>query len=220
MPWRCCDRVSDMNNEAATHQAMALAGVFQAGLLADSIAARGQHDPDALSALMQAVMNLEPENYEAVFPSLSSIKPGLEMLVQALEGGRERESVRPTSYALALLHLGNQLRRDTAMANILRNRLEALQAQRAHFGELHDAEFCHRLAGIYVDTLGTLKFRIKVQGEPAHLRNEDNAARIRALFLAGVRCAILWQQAGGRRWKLLFNRNQVLKAARALQTNL
>ena len=56
-----------------------------------------------------------------------------------------------------------------------------------------------------------------MQGEPARLQDEDNAARIRALFLAGVRAAFLWHQLGGRRWRLLFQRKQQLEILESIK---
>jgi high frequency lysogenization protein len=41
--------------------------------------------------------------------------------------------------------------------------------------------------------------RIMVNGDPAHLNNPENANRIRALLLAGIRAAMLWRQSGGGR---------------------
>jgi high frequency lysogenization protein len=44
----------------------------------------------------------------------------------------------------------------------------------------------------------------------------DNAAKIRALLLAGIRAALLWRQAGGDRWKLIFSRSAMQKEAQQL----
>ena len=199
------------------HQALALAAVFQAGRLADQVATTGQCSSAEAEVLLASVLKMSPESYIDVYGSVESLAPGMNLLESALRGEQSRDNVRPVSYALALMHLSNRLRKDSALMSVLGNRLEALDAQRAHFTELAGSEFCHRLAGIYVDTLGTLSFRIKVQGEPAHLRNEDNAARIRALFLSGVRAAMLWHQAGGRRWQLLFSRRRLLTACEDLK---
>ena len=49
------------------------------------------------------------------------------------------------------------------------------------------------------------------------LSNEDNAAAIRALLLAGVRSALFWRQLGGRRWQLLFFRNRLSNTASLLK---
>ncbi|WP_243260442.1 DUF489 family protein, partial [Pseudomonas aeruginosa] len=38
----------------------------------------------------------------------------------------------------------------------------------------------------------------------------SNAARIRALLLAGIRSARLWRQLGGSRWQMVFSRRRLL----------
>ena len=73
-----------------------------------------------------------------------------------------------------------------------------------------------RFADLYLKTISTLTPRIMVSGSQLHLNNPENASRIRALLLAGVRAAILWRQSGGSRWKLLVRRNALLREARLL----
>lgn len=195
---------------------LALAAIFQAGLLAEQLATRGSCDREAARALIEGVLTLDPPSREAIYPDIRALRPGLELLVTTLRHGQRRENARPVGYALSLTHLANRLRKDPALMDILRNRLQALVAQRAHFADITDADFGRRLAGVYRDTVGTFPFRIRVHGEPDFLRNEDTAARIRALFLAGVRAAFLWRQCGGRRWQMLLARGQLLARAEQL----
>ena len=44
----------------------------------------------------------------------------------------------------------------------------------------------------------------------SHLQVSSNAARIRALLLAGIRSARLWRQLGGSRWQMVFSRRRLL----------
>lgn len=73
-----------------------------------------------------------------------------------------------------------------------------------------------RLADIYSNTISQLCSRIMIKGDQAHLSNVDNAAKIRALLLAGIRAALLWRQAGGDRWKLIFSRLYHAKSSPAI----
>ena len=201
-------------------QMLALAAVMQAAVLADRLA-RGYHaDPRAIGALTESVLSLDRTGVEAVFPDPAALDTGITALERVFRQGQDQDNTRAVGYTLGLLQLAQRLRRDTALTSILRNRLEALRAQRAHFDDPADADFCHRLAGIYQDTLGTLRFRIRVQGQPEYLDNEDTAARIRALFLAGIRGAFLWHQAGGRRRHLLLRRARLLQALEGLKKYL
>ena len=55
-----------------------------------------------------------------------------------------------------------------------------------------------------------------IKGDQTHLANPENAAKIRTLLLAGIRAALLWRQAGGNRWKLIFARGAMQKEAQGL----
>ena len=55
-----------------------------------------------------------------------------------------------------------------------------------------------------------------VNGAQIHLNNPENANRIRALLLAGIRAATLWRQSGGSRITLLLRRNTLLRESRVL----
>ena len=200
-------------------QVLALAAVFQAAQLADDTALRGDCDPRALRVLIQGVMALDADSFDSIYPQPERLREGITLLKLSLNRGTGGAALRPLNYGLALLHLSAKLRKNTDTTNILRHRLMALSGQQAHFGDFADDAFCHRLASIYVDTLGTFRFRIQVKGEPSHLQDEDKAARIRALFLTGVRAAFLWQQLGGRRWHLLFKRKQILAQVESLNIN-
>jgi high frequency lysogenization protein len=72
------------------------------------------------------------------------------------------------------------------------------------------------LDGLYQTTVSTFSFRIQVGGDPRHLQNTENAARIRALLLAGIRSALLWRQVGGKRWHMLFFRSRLKPSLRRI----
>jgi high frequency lysogenization protein len=58
-----------------------------------------------------------------------------------------------------------------------------------------------------------------IKGDQNYLANPENASKIRALLLAGVRAALLWRQAGGNRWKLIFSRGAMQKEAQLFLKN-
>ena len=186
-------------------QLLALAAVFEAAQLADDVIA--------------GVMALDAEDFDSIYAQPDQLREGVSLLNRSLNKDSRGANLRPLNYGLALLHLAGKLRKNEDTVSILRNRLLALSGQQAHFDKFSDDAFCHRIAGIYVDTLGTFRFRIQVKGDPAHLQDDDKAARIRALFLAGVRAAFLWHQLGGRRWHLLFHRKRLLSLIDSIDIN-
>ena len=52
-----------------------------------------------------------------------------------------------------------------------------------------------------------------------NLQQPNNASKIRALLLAGIRSARLWRQLGGHRWQLVISRRKLLKELYPLMRN-
>ena len=189
---------------------LSLGALFQAGLLADKLATAGERDSNAIRPLLESILVLDSDKIADIYPDRRALSPGLRLLRDALTGKQRKDNFRQVGHALSLIQLARAADRNREVLDSLRHRLEALVAQREHFPDLASREFCHRSAGDYSNTLSTLKYRIRVNGSPEQLQNEDNAATIRALFLAGVRAAFLWRQNGGRRWQLLLSRRKMV----------
>ena len=98
------------------------------------------------------------------------------------------------------------------------SRLDQIEQQVQHFGVAHENVIA-ACGGLYQDTISTFRQRIQVHGDMRFLQQPANAAKIRALLLAGIRAARLWHQLGGRRWQLLFSRRKLLNALYPLIRN-
>lgn len=199
---------------------LALAGIFQAASLADSLAWRGHCDPVALEASLASILTMDTDDPVAIFgDGVRHLRTGLaaveKTFFQPLRDPhpRQAEIVR---YALALIHLERKLARSPPLLALLRQRLDTAVLQRAHFASPQDPALVRKLAGIYVDTLGTLDFRIKVKGDKRQLQGGAVPEQVRAVLLAGVRAAWLWRRLGGRRWHLVFTRSRVLGEIRQI----
>ena len=190
---------------------LALAGVFQGARLARDIARKGVCDVEAYDASRASLFAFDADTTEAVFGGVAGIRQGLRTLAQQLhrEGTRDIEIAR---YAVAVIHLGDRARRDSGTLQGLGDDLAALDRRRRHF-ELTDAVENQQIAEIYQDRISVLGPRIIVRGEPLHLQNPDNAARVRVALLAGVRAAVLWRQTGGSKWQLLLKRRRLWSLA-------
>ncbi|QEM81116.1 high frequency lysogenization protein HflD [Halomonas binhaiensis] len=191
-------------------QVIALAGVFQAAHLADSLARTGQADSRAWETQINATLETQPPTFESVYGGHpNNLRIGLETL-EAVVGKRQVNPV-VLRYGFSIMLLMNRLRSDNAMMDDLGARLERIRAQAEHFGNTHE-NVVASLGEAYQQTISTLKNRIVIQGDPSLLQSPMMPERIRATLLSGIRFALLWHQQGGRRWKLMFQRNSLKRA--------
>jgi len=196
-------------------RAIALAGVFQSAYLVAQIARRGVADAQAMLASLGSVFVLDPESVDAVFGGAEHVAEGVRVMRQQLGSVVGPRDLEVTRYVIGLLHLERRLRRRADLLRQIREGIEGIQAPGGSLLPM-DLAVVNRLAEVYVATVSTLGPRIVVRGEPGLLTRPDNANRIRALLLAGIRAAVLWRQCGGSRIGLLLGRHRLLDAALSL----
>lgn len=206
------------NYSPTQQQAIALAALFQACSLVDKVAHDGTWDAEFVEPLICATLDLAPASFAEIYPNLNQLQHGAVLLENIfLRQGLQHANHRSTQYAMTVLYLTRSALKNEQLMSLLHERLAALNGQLAHFDSLVGNDMCHRLAGIYVDTIGTMPKRIKVSGKPEQLQNVLTAARIRALLLTAVRAAALWRQSGGKQWHLLFSRRKLIHSLKALK---
>jgi high frequency lysogenization protein len=196
-------------------QTLALAGVFQAATLVQQMAHQGQCAESSLEASVRSLFATDPDSTLAVYGELKDLREGLAALASVLSQQGQRQDVDILRYALNLIQLESRLNKNRDMLTVLAQRIDQARHTAKHFGYTH-TNLIANLASIYTDTISTFKMRIQVTGDPKQLQIEDNAARVRALLLAGIRSAVLWRQTGGRRWHLIFYRGKIIAKAREL----
>ena len=205
-----------MNNlDYSQRQTVALAGVFQVANLVHDLATRCMVEQNTFATSIESILITDPENTAAIYGGdFFNLRTGALTLRKVLlkETGVHPNILR---YAMGVLILNNKLAKNTGMLTAIGQRLEAVKSQAMHFNPTHENVLA-ALAGLYQDTLSTLSFRIQVQGDPNILQQSGNADKIRALLLAGIRSAMLWNQSGGKRWKLLFSRKKILHDLKTL----
>lgn len=197
-------------------QIIALSGVFEAAALVDRLARTGQIPEAPLGCMLGSLLVRDPKTTLDVYGGdTGNLRDGFRALVSALERDPNSLQREPLRYALALIGLERQLNKRPDMLDIMGTRLDQIQQQVQHFGLVHENVIAS-CAGLYQDTLSTFRQRIQVHGDMRHLQINANAARIRALLLAGIRSARLWRQLGGNRWQMLFSRKKMLNELRPL----
>ncbi|ERI50185.1 high frequency lysogenization protein HflD [Pseudomonas sp. NPDC077649] len=192
-------------------QLVALGAVFEAAVLADKIARTGQVSEASMSCMLGSLLVRDPKSTLDVYGGDDlNLRDGYRALVSSLERNPAALQREPLRYALALLGLERQLDKRGDMLQVMGSRLDQIQQQVEHFGLVHDNVIA-ACGGLYQDTISTFRQRIQVHGDMRFLQQPSNAAKIRALLLAGIRSARLWRQLGGHRWQLVFSRGKLLK---------
>lgn len=197
-------------------QTLALAGVFQAANLVQQIANNGSCNESSMESCLRSLFATDPANTLDVYGGeLTDVREGLITLSTVLSQQSKQQDIEVLRYVLNLIQLESKLNGHNDMLEVIGSRIEQARHTASHFGYTH-TNLISNLASIYTDTISTFRQRIKVSGSPSLLQREENAAKVRALLLAGIRSAVLWRQTGGRRWQLVLSRRKVIQHAREL----
>ncbi|MBK8181822.1 MAG: high frequency lysogenization protein HflD [Candidatus Competibacteraceae bacterium] len=193
-------------------RAIALAAVLQAADLVRGIARRGQANTEDVDTCLTSLLKIDANSSIEIFGDLPRLRSGLHLLEQQLSNPKDIELTR---YAVALLGLERKLSGRADLLQTIGASLKEIIQNLPHF-PLNHSNTIARFADIYLKNISTLSPRIMVNGVPIHLNNPENANRIRALLLAGIRAATLWRQSGGSRLALLLRRNPLLRETRLM----
>ena len=204
------------NNRTVENRAIALAGLFQAGGQVERVAWQGRGDEAAIATSLGSLFELEADSVADVFGSVARLRPGLELLSAQLSRPRNQELAR---YVVTLLHHARRFVRRPKLVAEMREGMRRTEARLEHFPVDHP-NIVAGLAEIYSDTISTISPRIVVKGEPEHLQCQEVADLVRALLLAGIRSAVLWQQCGGTRFSLILSRSSIVDAANRIIASL
>ncbi|MBL0950072.1 MAG: high frequency lysogenization protein HflD [Pseudomonas sp.] len=200
-------------------QLVALGAVFEAAVLADKIARTGQVSEASMGCMLGSLLVRDPKTTLDVYGGDDlNLRDGYRALISSLERNPSALQREPLRYSLAMIGLERQLDKRSDMLQVMGSRLDQIQQQVEHFGLVHDNVIA-ACGGLYQDTISTFRQRIQVHGDMRFLQQPNNAAKIRALLLAGIRSARLWRQLGGHRWQLVFSRGKLLKELYELTRN-
>lgn len=195
---------------------IAFAGMSQAVTLVRDIAHDGQYDSQDFTTCIDSLFHITVSDSEQIYGELARLRRGLNLVRKQLS---EHQDPELTRYVVILMTLERKLSRQPKLLKTLGDGIQTTQQRLEHFPLTHD-NIIAGLADLYAETVSTLRPRIMVNGHYQHLSQTDNANRIRALLLAGIRAAVLWHQSGGGRFKLLFGRKRLLATAQQLLTEI
>lgn len=209
-------------------QTLALGGIFQACLLVDDLARHGTIPGDRLEGCLSSLLNQNPESTEAVYrqdDSLQNLIPSFELIQELLASKGQQntpnkaQNANVLRYVVSVLHLAKKLRQNPSLLDKVGEGLQKAN-QQADIFEVNHENVIANLAQLYQDTVGSLKHRIQVNGYANHLQQPAVASRIRCLLFSAIRSAVLWEQLGGRRYQLFFQRRKVLDQIHQIKRTL
>lgn len=206
-----------MTIKTLTNQVLALAGIYQACNQVKSVAWQGRSDTAELDCMLGSIFKIDSADIDDIYGGKHNLRQGLGLLTKELNPEKPEYDMEITRYLLTLLAIHRKLLKRPRLQQTLRVEIEKSATQLKHYGTGHPNTWA-ALGEAYQKTISTLTPRIMVNGDRLHLSNGDNAAKIRALLLAGLRSAVLWGQCGGSRLSFIFNRRNYFLEAQKLFT--
>ena len=196
---------------------LALAGIFQAATLIETLATSGTLPESSFHASIHSLFELDPRAVSDIFPHLSDMALGINSLIKHFSHHISASSPpHILQYVVGISHLERQFISKQHIVNDLRQRLTHIKSQAEYFSPTHENVIA-ALSTAYRATLGQLPYRIQITGKSCYLEPAQTFLQIRALLLAGVRSAVLWRQYGGSRMMLVLKRKQIVHIAKQWQ---
>lgn len=202
-----------MSNTAIDNQVIAFGALAQCAKLAHDIARTGLIDNAQWQVCIASLVCTDPDSMAEVYQPISDLHVGMETLIKQLSDSGDGRSIEITKYLAGLVSLSRKLLRNDNALSMMSQRMDQVKRQLHHF-TINDEAVIANLASIYTDIISPLGAKIQIAGTPAHLQQPLNQKKIRALLLAGIRAAILWQQMGGKRRHLFFSRKAYVANAK------
>ncbi|MFK5970352.1 MAG: high frequency lysogenization protein HflD [Candidatus Marithrix sp.] len=199
------------------NRTLALAGMFQSAELVQKISQKGLFDQNPFEASVNSLIKLDADSVVDVYDGIGQISTGLRVLIDQL--GNERKNMEIMQHVLGMIFLERKLIKEPNMLKHIQTEIATVKIKIEELSINHP-EVLQHLAEIYTQTISKFDYRIKINGDKIFLDNKNNVDKIRALLLAGIRSAVLWQQKGGRKWQFVFSRRKTVSTARNLLNNI
>jgi len=192
---------------------LALSGVFRAAALVNTLANEGTISDNDLRISIQSIFETDATDVVQVYGEVGNLSLGFQTLLNQLGKDSDKRNIDIARYVVSMLFLERQLMKKNDTLEILSTGIDLATRQSEHFTITHE-NVISNLADLYSRTISKIGPRIMVNGEQSYLETTSISNKIRAVLLSGIRSAVLWQQLGGRRWHILFQRSRYIKEAK------
>lgn len=196
-----------------TERTIALAGIVQACQQVQNLARTGELEEQDAQTSFNSVLILDAVNTPAVYGGVAGVRSGLSALQQGLLNAAQANNIEVLRYVMSVMQLQSQLYRD-------QEKFSAFGAAVERLSSFPKDEIIGACSEVYQEHISVMRPQIIVQGEEDYLQLDDVPPRIRSLLLAAFRSAVLWQQKGGSRFKILWQRTRMQNAATSLLDEL
>jgi high frequency lysogenization protein len=207
-------------NQQDLDRCLALAGIFQAARLAQQFAREGKADQEAWQHSIKSIFITDPKTIEEVYGGVSGVRTGLELISERMVKSTDPLDMEMLRYIVILMHLAKKMSKQQSMSDAIAEGVSNIAEQSSFFETEHSEEIhsttITKLAELYRLTISTLQPQVMVEGDVDLLKQPIIAEKIRAALLSGIRSAHLWHQLGGNRFRILFMRRQITRAAKEL----
>ena len=197
-------------------QTLGLAAMFRAVALALDLARTGRCDEALFEASLTSIFTIDAQHRDAALGGRASLRHGLRLLAQHLDSQEIDQNLLGVIGSINTL--ARKLRRQPGRQQQVREGIDAARRSVSNFGVGSDGAVA-RLAELYIECISSMSPRVMVPGDARYLSQERIANRVRALLLAAIRAAVLWQQHGGNTFVLLWRRRALAEMARTLSTS-
>lgn len=201
------------------NRALALAGVVQAAALVKQLAWKGTINQDEFATCIYSLFQTHAPTVPAVYGEGKKVMNGLHLLHKLLDSDAKPKDAEIARYTISMIHLERLLIKNAKILTVVQRGIDRAKTQAIHFSNTHENVIAN-LAGVYKDSLSTLKYRIYINGEDAYLSNPSIVNKIRTVLLAGIRSAVLWRQLGGSRFQLVFGKKTLSQDVHSLMLEL
>jgi high frequency lysogenization protein len=198
-----------------TNKTIALAGMHQALSQVQQIAWEASFDYPQIDVCLRSVFVRNPDTYGEVFGSINDIRPGLIALRTSFTNKHDKQALERARYMVSLMMLSKNIRDNRQLGEQIGTTLSLLDEAANNLQDQRDY-IIERIAQLYQNTISPLTPRVIVYGDPQILKDENNAAAIRAMLFAGLRSALLWYQAGGNQLNLLLGKSKYLSTIKQM----
>ncbi len=195
---------------AIEERSIALAGILQACKQVQTLARSGTADEAVYDNSVQSILVLDAVSTPAVYGGLGGVRSGLTLLADGVLSSPAASDLEVLRYMMSIMQLQTQLFQDQQKFGLFGQAVERLSSYSKD--ELDSA-----CSEVYQTHISVLHPQIIVQGEQEFLQNEGVPEQVRTMLLAAVRSAVLWQQKGGGKFRMVWERTRMRHAAKFLK---